>query len=505
MKTLTPIKMSYRKVSNRSEVDDGLFGFRSGTMGSAGRSIVSAEQLSAIRGGGKISNTAVINSADLDRMKRSTLILSTDQIRSNEEAKEQTLAVKRAASNARKTKMARKAAESAQRAPKSDVELLAAAEQQAMLQAAGVQRDEQLDSVKMLNTLGARAAAFTIRQQQLKEKAEREVREREYDDRMNAMMELDRLKDLQKREQIEHAKLKQRLVDKDVLMLQIDGRRKQRLRDDEAREVEKGAMLVQLRKNEEIEIEKMKQKAEMVKKSQREVEIANQRAMEMRKKQGDLEKLEDLKIQRYEMEKAQLEQMREEEAAEVAKVAELQTAKLRAQQEKMQDNQAALDELRAKRAAEEKERRARAEEIRAMERKMQQMEIMREARKAQSDYKDLMLAREVTSQNQEYQRIISNASQAKAREEVELRKQAEGRYAHVGHIRAQIEQKSSMRQLERSAVSEEGRNIKMDFAVERQKLERIRKEHVEKLTREGVDPTYLTEMKRADMAKLQMR
>lgn len=66
---------SYRKVSNRSEVDDGLFGFRSGTMGSSGRSIVSAEQLSAIRSGGKISNTAVVDSADLDRMKRSTLIL----------------------------------------------------------------------------------------------------------------------------------------------------------------------------------------------------------------------------------------------------------------------------------------------------------------------------------------------------------------------------------------------------------------------------------------------
>jgi hypothetical protein len=69
------MKMSYRKVSNRSEVDDGLFGFRSGTMGSADRSIVSAEQLSAIRGCGKISNTAVVDSADLDRMKRSTLIL----------------------------------------------------------------------------------------------------------------------------------------------------------------------------------------------------------------------------------------------------------------------------------------------------------------------------------------------------------------------------------------------------------------------------------------------
>ena len=223
--------MSYREVGSSSEVKDAPFGFGSGTMGRAGRSIISADQLTAIRTGGMISNTAVINSADLDRMKRSTLILSTDQIRDNEEQREAGLAVKRAASNARKARMAQKAAESAQRAPKSDVELLAAAEQQAMLQAAGVQRDEQLDSVKMLNTLGARAAAFTIRQQQLKEKEEREVREREYDDRMNAMMELDRLKDLQKREHIEHSKLKQRLIDKEVLMQQIDGRRDQLQRE----------------------------------------------------------------------------------------------------------------------------------------------------------------------------------------------------------------------------------------------------------------------------------
>merc|ERR550537_2049681 len=111
----------------------------------------------------------------------------------------------------------------------------------------------------------------------------------------------------------------------------------------------------------------------------------------------------------------------------------------------MQDNQVALDELRAKRAAEEKERRARAEEIRAQERKMQQMEIMREARKAQSDYKDLMLAREVTNQNQEYQRIIQNAAQARERESAEDKKKVDARYAHVKHIRAQIAEKEELR------------------------------------------------------------
>ena len=62
------------------------------------------------------------------------------------------------------------------------------------------------------------------------------------------------------------------------------------MRDEEARDIEKKAMLEQLRKNEEIEIEKMKEKAEMVRKAQAEVKIANNRALEMRKKQADLER-----------------------------------------------------------------------------------------------------------------------------------------------------------------------------------------------------------------------
>ena len=51
----------------------------------------------------------------------------------------------------------------------------------------------------------------------------------------------------------------------------------------------------------------------------------------------------------------------------------------------------------------------------------------------------------------------------------------------------------------------EGRAIAMEFAVERAKLERIRKEYVERLEKEGVNPRYLSEMRRADLAKIQMR
>lgn len=65
------------------------------------------------------------------------------------------------------------------------------------------QIDENLDMVKMLNSLGARAAAFTIRDQQLADRASRASVEGDYDKRMDLIMEIDRLKELSERERIE--------------------------------------------------------------------------------------------------------------------------------------------------------------------------------------------------------------------------------------------------------------------------------------------------------------
>lgn len=52
-------------------------------------------------------------------------------------------------------------------AKKSDIELQKAEREKAVRDLAEKQVDGNLDMVKMLNTLGARAAAFTIRDQQL--------------------------------------------------------------------------------------------------------------------------------------------------------------------------------------------------------------------------------------------------------------------------------------------------------------------------------------------------
>ena len=76
---------------------------------------------------------------------------------------------------------------------------------------------------------------------------------------------------------------------------------------------------------------------------------------------------------------------------------------------------------------------------------------------------------------------------------------------HARELNEQIADNAERRNNGKTDVRSEGREIAMSFAVERAKLERIRSEYVERLEKEGVNPQYLSEMKRCDLAKLQMR
>ena len=67
---------------------------------------------------------------------------------------------------ARKERMLQLEASAKAKSRKSDMELEREARKGAIRQMADKALDENLDLVKMLNTLGARAAAFTIRDQQ---------------------------------------------------------------------------------------------------------------------------------------------------------------------------------------------------------------------------------------------------------------------------------------------------------------------------------------------------
>ncbi|CAN0463120.1 unnamed protein product, partial [Ectocarpus sp. 8 AP-2014] len=153
------------------------------------------------------------------------------------------------AARARKQRMLEMEVEAKKKALKSDIEVERMAHDQMVKKMATEKLDANNDLVKMLNSLGARAAAFTIRDKQaieltgLAEKDRREGSEKVYDERMDMIMELDRLKDLTKRDAEEQAKKSKRVEDRKVITEQIEARQRAKLIRLEAREQENRAML----------------------------------------------------------------------------------------------------------------------------------------------------------------------------------------------------------------------------------------------------------------------
>ena len=490
----------YRRVGSGRDVDESLFGSKSPAR-TAGANIVSGATLKTLRD----ANATFLNSGDVERIRASTRIVTQDMARQDAERAEQQRAIKQKVARDRKAAMKKKADAAAKRQVKSDVEMQQEAERIALLENANRQRDEQMDGVKMLATLGARAAAFTIRDQQLKELEERRARDGLYDERMDRLMEIDRLQDLQRREAVEAKKHRQRLQDREVLMQQIDERKLQRMREQEAKLQEQEAMLEQIKQNQEMEEARIREKAEIAKRSVAEVEAFNKRASALREKQLELERLEDEKVLAYQAMKAQKEKDREEEEAARKQALEDQTIKLRRQQEKAADNRSAQDELRARRHAEEFERRARNAEIAEIQKRKRDAIELKAARDQQARFKEEQRAREVQRQQREYARTLEQAAEAQRREDAEDAERTRLRHEHRDNLNAQIASNAARRNDGMTDKRAEGRAIAMEFAVERAKLERIRKEYVERLEREGVNPRYLSEMRRADLAKIQMR
>jgi hypothetical protein len=88
------------------------------------------------------------------------------------------------------------------------------ARKQAIRDMAEKQIDNNFDVVKLLNSMAQRAAAFTIRDQQLEEKHRLELQQKEFEKKMDMMIELDRLKDIQRREEEENYKRSKRVEGK---------------------------------------------------------------------------------------------------------------------------------------------------------------------------------------------------------------------------------------------------------------------------------------------------
>lgn len=406
------------------------------------------------------------------------------------------------ASKDRKLRMKELEKKAIQMAKKSDAEIEQMAKDQALREAAAEKLDTNSDTVKLLSSIACKAIAYSLRDQQIQEKHHREQIEAEYNRRMDIIMEIDRLKDLQRREDEEVAKRKKRIEDRKVINEQIAERQRQRMLEIEAKEQENLQMRNLMGKYEEEDrILAEKRKVE-VERSRLEVLRANEDAIR-RKREGkaaEKKEMEDILIYQA-MQDAKL-RAREEEEAALEHAKKERQAKLLAQQERAQNNAGKLDELRARRAAEERERRERSREKADALKKRNDMQDLLRSRAQQAADRKARDERMQYVQQEEYKNALLYMQKMAEREEAERLAKIEKSIEHRNGIMNQIKNNELRRTLAQSGKFDEGASFRQANLAEETRLKVIRDKMVSELEAKGVGAKYLAEMKNLDIGKL---
>jgi hypothetical protein len=330
-------------------------------------------------------------------------------------------------------------------AKKSDVEIAEMAKKQAIRDAAEKKLDMNSDVVKLLNSMAQRATAFTIRDQQLEEKERLARIEKEYDARKDITIEIDRIQDIKQREEDEHFKQTKRFEDRKVINEQIAARERMRMLALEAREQENMAMRNLMKRYEDEDRENAARRSVVMEQSRKAVLKANADAIERKKQAREMEKKEMEDILIYQALKDQELAKREEEEEAIASSKKERQAKLLAQQEKAQNNAGKMDELRARRAAEEKERNERKKEKAEAQKRKADMKVLLESRARQAADK---LERQQQAKKQADEAILLDMEYTKrmdARETMEREQKRQLMEEHRHQLHAQIEERERQR------------------------------------------------------------
>jgi len=368
------------------------------------------------------------------------------------------------------------------------------AQKNSVLEKAKQMLDEDMDDVKHMNQMMLYSKIVTIRDAQIQEKrsvqAEREEEERQLD----MMMEIERLKALQMYEEREKSRLEDQRRGASVIIEQIKDRQSQRMREEESRDQERAFILKQIDSLKAEEVEQQKGKKVAAARLMVEVNAANTAAMSIKEEKMLALKLEEQKIIEYRENKERKERELEAEKERLAAEKELETAKLRARQEKAQDKASEMDALRAKRAMESAERMAREKERQEAARLEAINVELNFARKQQQAEKERRLGEQAKFERDEFERIIEVQMQQEEAERQRQGEELQHKKHHALELRSQIDSREEKALQERRDFLEEGNIVRASIGSERRKLEKIKNRKIDELKKTGVPDKYWSEL-----------
>ena len=339
----------------------------------------------------------------------------------------------------------------------SDVDLANIEKRKMLLKLAQKEIDNNEDVVKEMEKLSLYAKVAHIREKQKKEHKELEKFFKRKEDKLDTMMELERLKGLKQYQDREKERKKANKEGSLVVIDQIKEKQKEKLKELELLKKEQKEMLEFAKKLAEDEIKEAELRRIHNEKMAKEIEESN-KISSMNKQKKIIEEREyDLKLLKYNMEKAKKEEEDLKEKKRIAAEKEKELQKLRERQEKAQDKYIELDALRAKRAFEDSERQFR--------RKQKEEEILRQKRMndlllanaKQKKNKELQLVEQAKQEKDEYERIVKKQLyDMEVEKKIEAEKKRK-RYEHNNDLLKMIKLREEKNKVYDREILEEGR------------------------------------------------
>ena len=429
-------------------------------------------------------------------MKAAAVLKSKEEILSEHKVLEEQKEQQRSAAKARKERMMQLELERQRSAPLTESEKDQRERDKFFKDRAKQILDQEYDDVKTMNQMVLYSKIVTVRDEQLKEKKMISSEQKQIEDRLDLMMEIERLKVIKYHDEREQKWKEDRLQGAAVLKEQIKERELIRMREQEVLEKERAQMLRQIQLLQEEEVRQAQEKMEMQEKLMAEVEEVNRRAILIKEDRKRGERAEDDKIMKYNIDKSKREQELVEEQERIKAEKEREVQRLRERQERAKDRQSELDALRAKRAQEAQERVEREKERKEAEKVAKINMELEEAREHQAREKEIRMIIQAKQERDEFERIIMAQREAAENEMKQENIKSEIRKQHANQLKTQILTNAEKESLGKREYLEEGRKLRSEIENERKKIEAIRISKLEGLKTEGVPEKYCADLAR---------
>uniref|UniRef100_A0A674E187 Cilia- and flagella-associated protein 45 n=1 Tax=Salmo trutta TaxID=8032 RepID=A0A674E187_SALTR len=377
----------------------------------------------------------------------------------------------------------------------SELEAEAKERAQYLLERANAMRMEQEDEVKKLNELILGAQCHAVRDAQILERQQILAELQDEERRLDAMMEVDRMRALEALEQIDELRKHQRIQGSHLIINQIEERLEDRMLQNEMKEHEGQQMLENLERMQMEELEALERKKEEQQRLQQEILRINEDRLLAKERNKEEERLADLRAMEYTYKKMEREAEYEAEQRHIKRGKE-KVARLRALQERDKDHKAEQDELRARRNQEGAERDWRRKEKEQLKKKVDVEERLKAARLEQVTHKEHLLSIEAGRERAEFERAL-RAQQAsickeKDKEEkhrIKMLRQADG-------VRQQVREREMQAIALRREVYKEGDRLDEEARHRHIRLDEIKEKKLRELKAAGLPEKYCNEVER---------